>query len=181
MLKANPIKTLWLAATIAILGGCAGLKALQARSTWDEHCYKGFGDDVTVLAGADAKDCSLLHLERDFRGTTSPPACLQKVLPSNAAFRVAHASYGDDSAFCDAAVRTAAGVFYHIWYDADVTGQWRQDGLNAAIQITRCQRMALQPGTIGPGSFFELTECESDHAALDRVRTLQQESDAFGR
>lgn len=142
----------------------SGVAPAYADFGWNDVCYDGFAEDAIKLGGSAAEDCGILHRNEHYSGLNPPDQCLRPLLASKRAFRAALSSYGNDSRYCEAAIRDQAGNLYHIWLDFDVTGQWGSDGANAVLSVSRCKRIQLRPGTIGPGSYFDLSGCEPDEA-----------------
>ena len=66
---------------------------------------------------------------------------------------------GDDSYFCDVAIRDSSGQLWSFFYDSDVSGG---SGGPATIWVSRCNDFAFGAGTIGAHSFFNFDDCEQD-------------------
>jgi hypothetical protein len=158
-----------LLASTALTSACASTSITRTADPWDLQCYPGYGADVLVLSGIDAVDCGVLPRRGAPSGSSSPQECLASALVAEKPFRVGHASHGYDSLFCDAVVRAQDGTIWSVFYDFDVTGQMRSDGGAAALWVSRCARVAMEPGTIGPGSFFHAVGCSEDKTALSRI------------
>ena len=78
---------------------------------------------------------------------------------SGKALKFGYESFGDDSRFCDVAIRRADGQFISFFVDDDVTGQLGAEGNNLVVWTSRCAQIEFKPGTIGEGSFFDLQDC----------------------
>lgn len=155
-------------ASVMIIG-CASNPSLAPTTSWDESCYPGFEADVQVLAGAQAASCGIVERGASTWTPRQAARCIRGQLESGAAFRAAHASFGYDSLFCDAVARDESGQIWSVFYDFDVTGQFGTDGRNHALSVSRCESVELEPGTIGPGSYFRILNCKEDRDALRQV------------
>jgi hypothetical protein len=126
---------------------------------WSDNCYNGLEKDVSYLAGKDAIDCGFLPMSADLNQRKSTLACAKNAVKSHKPFHFGYASFGDDSAYCDVAIRAADGQLYSLFFDFDVTGQLGTDGSNSALWISKCESITFRPGTIGKGSFFNQEKC----------------------
>lgn len=98
-------------------------------------------------------------------------ACGRKALASGKSFKFGYRSFGDDSAFCDVAIRTPESELISWHLDFDVAGGG-ETGPHSVLSAARCTRIHFNPGTVGPGSFFDLQSCEELKSG--RVGDIQQ-------
>lgn len=133
---------------------------VAAPSQWRNVCYDGFAEDVDAVAGPDAIDCGF-HVGpgASSRDIAKWQACARDALASGTPVKFGYRSHGDDSAFCDVAIRTPEGELISWYLDFDVTGGGGT-GPSSALWASRCTGIAFKPGSIGPGSFFHLNGCE---------------------
>jgi hypothetical protein len=140
------------------LGSCASAPVVVPRQgSWNDRCYLGFAEDVAAIAGPAATDCGFLPLDAAEGLRDATERCARQALKSGAPFKFGYESFGDDSGFCDVAVRNPEGEFIGLFVDYDVSGQ---AGYAPVASTSRCAGLAFRPGTIGRGSFFDLEECE---------------------
>lgn len=133
--------------------------AAESMGIWDIECHSGFEARIIGIVGAEAVNCGILQRSVSGGDPTPHLECVRDALRTGASFRVAHATIGDHAWYCEAAGRTTDGVFYGAI--ADYAGS--SDALRRAGKVettaSRCSRITLEPGSIGPGSFFSFHGC----------------------
>lgn len=152
--------TLVIAATFLLVGcinSSVNNHGQEKNDAWENVCYLSFKRHVVAISGTYAKDCGFFTLESDATTKDAVRACATKAIQSAEPFRFGHRSAGDDSWFCDVAVRDQSGKLWSFFYDSDVTGG---SGGPATIWVSECEAIAMEPGTIGADSFFHLTGCQ---------------------
>ena len=162
------------AAGLISLTACKSTKTVEFSALpWQDNCYKTFAEDVSFLASDSAIDCGFLPMSADYKQRQATLACAKNALKSSKSFRFGYASFGDDSAYCDVAIRAPDNQNYSLYFDFDVTGQMGSDGNHSALWISKCDSIEFKPGTIGMGSFFSHKKCvesEEVRAAVVNVR-----------
>lgn len=114
---------------------------------------------MSSIAGDSAIDCGFLSSGASKSERNATAACAKNAVVSGRPFKFGYAGFGTDSFFCDVAIRNADGQLISFAYDSDVTGQWGAGGGSAVVWTSRCDRIVFEPGSIVPGSFFDLKEC----------------------
>ena len=114
-------------------------------------------DDVALLAGGDAMNCGFTTTESSANQLRSVSLCARKAALGNGPFRFGYRSFGTDSSYCSVAVRSQDGQLWSVYVDVDL---WRMDGGGATLWVSRCEEVDFAQRTIGPGSFFKLTDCQ---------------------
>lgn len=143
-----------------IIAGCASAPSSGPRpGSWTNRCYGDFERDVAEIAGQSAVDCGFLPLGASARDRAATTACARSAVESGKPFKFGYRSVGDDSAFCDVAIRRQDGQLVAFFFDSDVTGQSGTDGNHSTVWTSRCSGIEFKPGTIGPGSFFAMRDC----------------------
>lgn len=146
-----------------ILGGCTSVPASVPRAeSWTNQCYVAFERDVSEVSGQSATDCGFLSFRPSDKDRAATEACAKNAVQSGKPFKFGYRSFGDDSAFCDVAIRRPDGQLVAFFYDADVTGQMGTNGNNSRVWTSRCKGIEFKPGTIGAGSFFAMQGCVED-------------------
>jgi hypothetical protein len=143
-----------------VLAGCAVVPEDDVPiGSWAAHCYKDFERDVSEIAGPSAIDCGFLPLKATDGQRAATKRCAKSAVKSGLAFKFGYGSFGDDSAFCDTAIRRADGQLISLFFDSDISGQMGRDGNNSVVWTKRCSKLKFKPDTIGYGSFFDLQQC----------------------
>lgn len=146
--------------SVVLIAGCTAVPLQEPPvGSWGGQCYKSLDRDVSELAGLTAIDCGFLRLKATEAERSATQACAKDAVKSNRAFKFGYASFGDDSAFCDIAIRRPDGQMISFFFDADVTGQMGSNGNNSTVWTSLCNKIKFKPGTIGFGSFFDLQKC----------------------
>lgn len=159
-MKHHPIPLLALLVFVIAAGGCVSVPVSTLGSnSWRDQCYTGFAQAVSSIAGDSAIDCGFLSSGVSKGERSATAACAKDAAASDRPFKFGYAGFGTDSFFCDVAIRNADGQLISFAYDSDVTGQWNSNDGNAVVWTSRCDRIVFEPGTIVPGSFFDLREC----------------------
>jgi len=146
---------------VALTSACATdgtVKEIDQNTTWDA-CYPSFKRHVDTIAGLDAKDCGFWRLGQSKASLAEVTACAKTAASGSEAFKLGHSDMGYDSYFCDVAIRDSSGQLWSFFYDSDVSGG---SGGAATIWVSECKSFALEKGTIGKHSFFNLDECDLD-------------------
>lgn len=153
-----------LVVALATLGSCATEPPVPSAgaysSSWKRVCYRSFAEDVDHLAGPTALDCGMAGLDANRRTRDRVATCAKRAASTDQPFKFGYVGAGDDSLFCDVAVRTPEGQLWSFYMDYDVTGQMGTDGRNSAVWVSRCDKLEFKPGTMFWGSFFNLSECK---------------------
>ncbi|MEO8671965.1 MAG: hypothetical protein ABI411_11670 [Tahibacter sp.] len=161
----------------AALSGClAGSSPFFTGSSWSHGTYTGFDQDIRALTGPEFIDCGLLHMDSDGGSRAYVRRCAREAVASDRPFRFGYCSWGDDSMYCDIAIRAPDGQLWSFWYDSDVTGQAGRSGNNAALRASRCASIVFEPGTIGYGSFFRQGDCVPDDDAVNKIVAVRNAS-----
>ena len=133
--------------------------SLIARHSWSEICYDSFRKDVDYLAGANTQDCGFLHADSDSEKQIA--ACAKQAVDSGKPFKFGYMSHGDDSSFCDVAIKSSDGQLWSLYYDADSSGGEGKTNNYSTLAVSRCNRIEFVPAAIGRGSFFALKDCSA--------------------
>lgn len=142
------------------LAGCGSVPpALPQAGSWANQCYVNLDRDVSKIAGPSAIDCGFLPLDASRNNRIATEACAKNAAGNGKPFKFGYGSFGDDSAYCDVAIRGPDGQIISLFYDSDVTGQMGAKGNHSAVWTSRCKAIKFRPGTLGLGSFFEMQEC----------------------
>ena len=123
--------------------------------TW-ATCYRAFDEHVSRIAGDGATDCGFFRISSPDSLKNQVRRCARTSWRSGQAVKFGHMSYGDDSTFCDVAIRDGDGQIWSFFYDSDVSGG---SGGPATIWVSECRSLSFVAGTIGPDSFFSLDGC----------------------
>lgn len=148
--------------TLILLAGCSSAPSsapFVATLSWSNQCYTHFEKDVAEIAGPNARDCGFLPLRASAAARAATEACAKDAVKSGEPFKFGYGSFGDDSGFCDVAIRRPDGQLVAFFYDSDVTGQMGADGKHAVVWTSKCAGIEFTPGTIGLGSFFAMQNC----------------------
>ena len=151
------------------IGGCAQIEKEEPAPpvSW-KHCYRSFEKHVLEVSGSEAKDCGFFTIEASESDKEKVKSCLKDQITSKGSFLVGHQSYGDDSMFCDVAIRDNSGGLWSFFYDSDISGG---NGGPATIWVTECEDIKLEPGTIGQDSFFHLVGCKEREDIRSKLLT----------
>lgn len=142
------------------LVGCTSVPPTMSQaSSWVNQCYVDLDRDVSEIAGPSAIDCGFLSRQAPRKNRVATEDCAKNAVGIGKPFKFGYSSFGDDSAYCDVAIRRPDGQFISFFYDSDVTGQMGTNGNHSAVWTSRCKAIEFRPGTIGIGSFFEMQEC----------------------
>lgn len=153
-----------------ILASCSQIKQKeQLPETGWQNCYDKFEKHVLELSGLDAKDCGFFTVESSEADKTIVKNCLNQVVKTGNPFRIGHRSYGDDSMFCDTAIKDTTGKYWSFFYDSDSSGSGSG---SATIWVSECSGIELKPGTIGRDSFFSLKDCNSRDDIVNKLLSL---------
>jgi len=137
-------------------GGCLGVSPRKAQASWSYGCWRDMGRDIDELAGDSAIDCGLL-LPWDSEATRwAIRRCAEDVYASGRAFKVGFRSFGDDSAYCGVAARSADGRIWSLYADSDVL---HIGGGGTTLWASECRSLAITNVTNGGERFFELEGC----------------------
>jgi hypothetical protein len=162
-------KLIFAAVSIGLVG-CKSTETAEFHPLpWQDNCYKTFAEDVSFLASDSAIDCGFLPMIADYKQRQATLACAKNAEKSGKPFRFGYASFGDDSAYCDVAIRTPDGRNYSLFFDFDVTGQMGSDGNHSALWISKCNGVEFKSGTIGMGSFFNHKKCVESKDVITAV------------
>lgn len=143
-----------------IIAGCASVQAPGPQAgSWANQCYADFERDVSEIAGQSAVDCGFLPFRASARARVATEACAKDAVRSGKPFKFGYGSFGDDSAFCDVAIRRPDGQLIAFFFDADVTGQMGTNGNHSTVWTSKCGKVEFKPGTRGLGSFFAMKDC----------------------
>jgi len=123
--------------------------------SWN-NCYSSFEKHVVAISGDGAPNCGFFTIEASEPDKAKVRDCLEHKVQTNNSFRVGHQSYGDDSLFCDVAIKDTSGKYWSFMYDSDISGG---SGGPATIWVSECKGIKIEPGTIAPDSFFHMLEC----------------------
>lgn len=146
-----------------LLGGCASVSISAPRAgSWVNQCYVDFERDVSEVSGQSVTDCGFLPFRPSDRDRAATEACAKDAVQSGKPFKFGYRSFGDDSGFCDVAIRRPDGQLVAFFYDSDVTGQMGTNGNHSRVWTSRCKGIEFKPGTIGLGSFFAMQGCVED-------------------
>lgn len=124
-----------------------------------EACHSRFSAHIDIIATDAAIDCGFFNLGQSTAQFEAIKFCAKGVLETAKAFKFGHADYGDDSRYCHVAIRDPSGQLWSYFYDEDISGG---SGGPSAIDISRCESLTFEPGTIGKHSFFDLKNCAPD-------------------
>ena len=178
-MKHHSIYLLTLPAFAIAISGCVSLPVSPpGANSWQDQCYTGFAQAVSSIAGDSAIDCGFLSSGVSKGERSATAACAKDAAASDRPFKFGYAGFGTDSFFCDVAIRNADGQLISFAYDSDVTGQWNSSDGNAAVWTSRCDRIVFEPGSIVPGSFFDLRECTEAPEIFEGVQ--DQDEDGLG-
>ena len=160
---------------ITLIAGCASYGSTEPAmaNSWMHQCYPAFHQDVDFLAGSTAVDCGFLQLDTPESTKQKIVNCATQASKSNKAFKFGYKGAGDDSWFCEAAIRAPGGQLYSLYFDSDVTGQGAARPENARLWLSRCNSIEMHQGTISPNSFFAMSGCsesQQDSAELTKAR-----------
>lgn len=143
-----------------LIAGCASTPAPEPQAgSWANQCYVDFERDVSEIAGQSATDCGFLPFRATARDRAATETCAKDAVKSGKPFKFGYGSFGDDSAFCDVAIRRPDGQLVAFFFDSDVTGQMGTNGNHSTVWTSKCSKVEFKPGTIGPGSFFAMQDC----------------------
>ena len=122
-------------------------------------CHSRFAAHIDIIATDAAIDSGFFRVGDSPARLEEIKTCAKLVVETDKAFKFGHADYGDDSLYCHAAIRDPSGRLWSYFYDSDISGG---SGGPAALDISKCESLAFEPGTIGKHSFFNLKDCEPD-------------------
>lgn len=174
------LRVLLLGATLlAAAAHAAEPDAKSGASAWDKLCYSGFDALVTGFAGNRAADCGFPGPVRDEASLNSRLTmidCARTALVAAGPLRFGYQDYGIDSAYCNAAVRTADGELIRIFVDEDTGGGGSRDGSQRGIYVGRCASVVFRGG----GEFIFET-CRQDPDLVEEMRRNLAEQKENGR
>ena len=145
---------------LVFMNGCAIIKELHteesAKKSWGKMCYPSFQKHVRNLSGKGVVNCGFFSNLSNNDKKQYVQNCAEKVVNSGKPYIFGHRAQGDDSIFCDVAIRDIDGNLWSFFYDSDISGG---SGGPSALWISECKSIAMQPGTIAQDSFFDLQNC----------------------
>jgi hypothetical protein len=139
-----------------------------ATRSWDQQCYPALRKDVAHLAGQSAIDCGFIQLDASETVKDRTVRCAGESISGNLPFEFGYRGVGDDSWYCDVAIRAADGQLYSLYYDSDVTGHWAERPETSRLWLQRCKGIRMLPGT-STRSFFALDGCEESPRDLQAL------------
>ena len=130
---------------------------VDAMREWNSSCYHSFWAHVEKLSEPSALDCGFFGVDSLSERKREVQDCAKAAVGRKDSVKFGHASYGDDSHFCQAAIFNKETGWWDVFYDSDVTGGSEQ---RSALWVSQCTGILFAPGTIGPDSFFAMQGCK---------------------
>jgi hypothetical protein len=140
----------------------ASADADEHTNPWASNCYEHFERDVLKIAGERAVNCGLLRLDATEAQKAEVEKCTRTAEQLGRPYRAGQVGIdvADTYIACDVAIRDPDGQRWRLWYDFDLDDRLSQGKSDGVVTVSRCNKIAFQPGTLLTHSFFELTGCE---------------------
>lgn len=145
----------------------------SAEKDWNKNCYKKFYTHINVIAGSETLNCGFAGFKASARERAKIEKCAKDAVSRGVPYRFGYAAFGDDSAFCQVAIKDKDGKLWSVEYDFDVTGGGGENA-RPAIWVSECKEIFFRPGTIGKGSFFDHEGCEENKEIVKKVLSSEK-------